>query len=165
MNGWLAEYKAAAHRTRWISLLAAGLMVSAVARELISIYIGVSASEVPLQGDYAEAVMAQVGMLVFVGGSFILRVIFLLVFNPKRYSWIAVSWLVSCAAVVSYIWQTMPSYVPATTCGEGGQCFTIYSNARADWVALACFWFVLFSFLRALVTAVQAATRYRFRFR
>lgn len=146
MDGWLFEYKDAAHRTRWIGLIGAALMLAVVARELIGLYIAVSWAEVPFQGDFAEVVMAQAWMLVLLGGSSILRAVFLLIFKPERYSWIALSWLLSFAAVIFYLWQTIPSY------GHSGS---------ADWVGLACLGFLTFSFFRVLVTATMAGSRYR----
>lgn len=133
MNRWLAEYKAAAHRTRWIGLISAVFMLAVVARELCGIYIGVSWSEVPFQGDFAEVVMAQVWMLVLLGGSSVTRAVCLLVFKPEHYLWIALSWLLSFAAVVFYLREKIPSY------GH---------SSSADWVGLACMGFVIFSFLR-----------------
>ena len=161
MKGWLVEYKAASHRTRWISLIGATAMLAAVARELSRIYIGVSWAEA--QGDYADSVMAHVWMLVLIGVSFIIRAFFLLVSKPERYSWVAISWLLSFATVVFYLWEMLPQYSPATICEKDGRCFTIYHHSSADWTALAGMGFVVFSFFRVLVRAAVAGSKYRYR--
>ena len=164
MNGWLIKYKIAAHETRWIALIGAALMLAAIGRELSRLYIGVSWSEVPFQGDFADTVMAQVWTLVLVGMSFVVRATFLLLSKPERYSWVAFSWLLSFASIAFYLWEVLPSYSPTTICAEDGQCSTMYHNpGGGDWVAVAGIAFVLLSFVRALITAAMAGTRYRYR--
>lgn len=164
MNGWLDKHKAAAYRTRWIGLIGVSAMLASIGLELSGIYFAVSVAEVPFQGDFAEIVMKQVWLLVLLAVSFVVRAVFLLTFKPKHYSWIAFSWLFSVAAVAFYLWEMSPGYSSATpVCGEDGRCYTIYEIARTDWAALAGLGFVLFSFVRVLVTAAIAGTRHRYR--
>ena len=134
MNDWLIEYKNAAYRTRWIGITGAILMLAAIGWELFSLYAAVSVAEAHFQGDYAEYVWYLAWMFALISVAFIVRVIFLVVFKPERYSWVAFSWLLSFASVVFYLWQILPG--PTTSCGEEGRCFTIYYHSSADWGGL-----------------------------
>lgn len=165
MNRWLAEYAIAAHRTRWIGLIGTAAMLTAVVRELSSIYIGVSLAESPFEGDFADMIIAHVSMLVLVGIPFMVRAVFLLIFKPERYLWVALSWVLSFVAVVFYLSEMWPEYGPSRTCVEGGKCFEIYDQRSiTDWVLLSALAFILLSIVCAGVTAAIAAGRaYRYK--
>lgn len=164
MNRWLNKYKAAAYQTRWIGLIGAAAMLASIVLELSGIYFAVSVAEVPFGGEFAGMVMRQVWLLVLMGISFMTRALFLLAFKPARYSWVALSWLFSFAAVVLYVWEMSPRYSPATpVCGDDGRCFIIYDIATADWALLAGLAFIVFSIFRILVTAAYAGNKYQYR--
>jgi len=145
-------------------MIGTAAMLSAVVRELSRIYIGVSLAESPFEGDFADMILAHVGMLVLVGIPFMVRAVFLLIFKPERYLWVALSWVLSFVAVVFYLLEMWPEYGPTKICGEGGRCFTIYDQRGTDWVLLSAIAFILLSIVRAGVTAAIAAGRaYRYK--
>ncbi len=153
-SDWFKAYRELVVRSRAIGIVGASLMIMAVFNELYATYQAMLIAEIA----WPRGVLIQVGLVVLVGIVFCGRVGVL--FLAKRLPFLcqSVSWWLSFAMAVMYVYLTAPYYQDPTVCDANGICYGIYDMShRSNLVILLTWFWPIMSLVRFATTSAYAA--------
>ena len=158
MNGWYKRYVELMLRTRWLTLLGAGLSALVVPMNLFQFQANVEIAEVIDRSEIYAAAVPELVTLGIIGLAFALRFAIVAKIQQKSYLLATASWVGAIVLMIFFVWVSRgfePYYVYYL---DDGRPFRIYdSTSNAPFAFNMVFLLnLLLGSIRAFATAAVA---------